>query len=513
MNDRRSLVFSTLIVLILLTISTKLFSDNSKSTDKNAILILDLSRSMWGKIDETSKVVIARRAIRQMLDEWDKNTKLGVMVYGSRHRNSCKDIQTLSEVRRVDRRRIMKMLARIRPVGRTPLTASVKLAASKLKSKNAAATIILVSDGIDNCGLNSCKVAKMLKQENKRLRVHVVGLGVKGIKGLSKLKCIASNTGGKYYSANSASKLRTILKSVNKIVSKQNYRRSAPKVEDHGSEVSVRNARLIEQKSNDKKPKSNYMYEKTYSFSVVPQQSAEKTEKIWGPILNRVSKQSGIKLVLKTSKTIPEFEKELKIGWYDFSYMNPFHYTVFHDTSNYHAIIKPKDKKIKGIIVVRKNSSIKSVKDLQGGHLAFPSPSALGATILTRAYLEKQGINIRPNYVSSHDLVYRSVSSKKYRAGGGAVRTIDKLDKDVSDTLRVLWTTKGYTPHAIAVHKRVPKEIVDLVQKSFADLHKSEMGRKLLRAVKLQGFVNAKNSDWDDVRALKIDPLKVTESY
>ncbi len=764
--------FSILLVLILFFLSTNTFSEDSRLKDQNVMLILDLSRSMWGRIDKTPKVDIARSVIKKMLDQWDKETKLGVMVYGHRHNSSCSDIQTLSNLGRVNSRKIMKMLERLRPKGRTPLTASVRMAADILKSKEAAATIILVSDGIESCDMDPCKEATVLKQENSRLRVHVVGFDVEGLKDISKLKCVATNTGGQYYSTNNANELDDILKSVNHIIAKQNIDKSkavkverkliagsvepkskavrgTPKKAINSSQGNSNNKVAINKKIANKLPKytklyankmkcrslsirlvtssdiptpladcavvvvpsggelqlndnftrniivvekgaklsvgtksvggivinyggqavvagnidyiltksgvttlkdilvqnvqatggktyiesggvhkldgrgyieltgnaridgvnyralirnpeddskyieihitkkvelfegspgikyriksggdlsinssvsssmvvvhkdgkltlnkgyvtkvhnrggkilvkggvfkekgqikektaKKYMYDKSYSFAIVPQQSAKKTNLIWGPILKHITRQTGIKLELKTSKTIPEFEKELEVGWHDFSYMNPFHYTVFHDIANYNAIAKAKDKKIKGIIVVRKDSPVKSLKDLSGSELAFPSPSAFAATILTRAYLKQQKIFIRPAYVLSHDLVYRAIASKKYAAGGGVIRTMKNADKNVSNMLRVLWTTKDFTPHAIAVHERVPKEVVERVKKSLEELHTTEEGVKLLHAIKLKGFVNAKNSDWDDVRSLKINRLTITEPY
>ncbi len=244
--------------------------------------------------------------------------------------------------------------------------------------------------------------------------------------------------------------------------------------------------------------------ETVYSFSVVPQQSAEQTKKTWEPLFQHISKKSGVKLRMKTDKNIPQFEKHLKQEHYDFSYMNPYHYTVFHDSANYNAVVKAKDKKIKGIVVVLRDGPIKKLKDLNGKKLAFPSETAFAASILPRAFMKQEEIFIMPEYVSSHDSVYRSIEKKSFVAGGGVKRTFKKIDKAISSKLRILWTTKAYTPHAIAVHKRVPADVVARVKLALETLHTTPDGRQLLRSIKLKGFVSADNADWDDVRALKI---------
>lgn len=244
-----------------------------------------------------------------------------------------------------------------------------------------------------------------------------------------------------------------------------------------------------------------------FSFSVVPQQSASKTAAIWRPILAYLSRRTGHRFKLKTAKNIPTFESRLERGDADFSYMNPYHYTVFHEKSGYNALARAKDKRIKGIIVVHKDSPIKSLDDLNGQELAFPSPAAFAASILPRGYLKQQNIEITPKYVSSHDSVYLNVSGGRFVAGGGIIRTLNNTGAKSRAQLRILWTTAGYTPHAIAAHSRVGRKVVEAVQAALISLHETPEGRGMLKKLKLKGFMKAIDSDWDDVRALKLKQL------
>ncbi len=247
--------------------------------------------------------------------------------------------------------------------------------------------------------------------------------------------------------------------------------------------------------------------EQKLTFGIVPQQSAKKLAKLWTPILERLSQETGYKIEFRTAKDIPTFEKRLAKGEYDLSYMNPYHYTVFHDRSGYEAIAKAKDKKIKGIIVVHKDNKVSSLKELDGKKLAFPSPAAFAASILTRSELKSAGATIVPVYVSTHDSVYRNVASKRMVAGGGVMRTFKSVAPDVRDELKILWTTKGYTPHAIAVSPKVSEDVSGKVAKALLDLMKDDAGRAMLQALKIKGFETAENADWDDVRALGVSEL------
>jgi len=249
--------------------------------------------------------------------------------------------------------------------------------------------------------------------------------------------------------------------------------------------------------------------EKTYSFGVVPQQSAKKLARLWSPVLKHITQQTGVKLQFKTAKNIPEFEKRLAAGEYDFSYMNPYHFTVFHRNPGYTAIAVRKDQPIKGIIVVKKGGDIQDIAALAEKKIAFPSPAAFAASVLPRAMLNQEGIAFKHKYVSSHDSVYLNVAKGLFSAGGGVMRTLNNTPPKVREQLQVLWSSQGYTPHAIAAHPKIDRETRLKIQASLVALNNDETGKKLLKKLKIKkGLVAASDDDWDDVRTLGIELLE-----
>ncbi|MBW8185244.1 phosphate/phosphite/phosphonate ABC transporter substrate-binding protein [Shewanella nanhaiensis] len=238
------------------------------------------------------------------------------------------------------------------------------------------------------------------------------------------------------------------------------------------------------------------------TFGVVPQQAASTLARLWSPVLEVMSQNANFQLRFATARDIPTFEKRLAQGEYDIAYMNPYHYTVFHDSVGYQALVKQKGKQIKGIIVVRKDSPIQTLDELKNHQLAYPAPAAFAASVLPRANLKLKNIEAKVKYVGSHDSVYLAVAQGIVAAGGGVKRTFKTMDKQVTEQLRVLWVTPGYTPHAIAVHPRVPKSLIEEVQLKMLELTSSVEGREALERLGFSRFEQASNSDWDDVRAL-----------
>jgi len=244
-----------------------------------------------------------------------------------------------------------------------------------------------------------------------------------------------------------------------------------------------------------------------YTFGIVPQQTASKLLQSWTPLLRKMEEITGLEFEFRTESSIPEFEEQLRNGAYDFAYMNPYHYTVFAKHPGYSAFAKASDKKITGLIVVHKDSSIKTVHDLEGKTIAFPSPAAFAATILNRSNLKNSGIKFDTAYVNSHDSVYASVARGIYPAGGAVLRTLNNTASSYRDQLRVLWTSKGYTPHAFASHPRISANVRKSVITALLQINKKP-DEPVYKILGIKSIEQARDSDWNDVRKLNINILE-----
>ena len=217
-----------------------------------------------------------------------------------------------------------------------------------------------------------------------------------------------------------------------------------------------------------------------YSFYVVPQLAVSETYLAWTPVLDQIGKQLNICFDLKVSPGIQLFERDLLAGKPDFAFMNPYHLLPARTDQGYIPIIADGQNKLSGILVVRKDSGIGSLKDLNGKKLAFPAPNSMAASLLIRIALDQNNIQITPEYVKTHGNVYRSVALGDYIAGGGVNNTYKRESPGLQNELRVLFETPKIMPHPIAVHPRVPAQIRQAVARTFVELGKdSNMVSKL----------------------------------
>lgn len=238
-------------------------------------------------------------------------------------------------------------------------------------------------------------------------------------------------------------------------------------------------------------------------FGVVPQQSAVKLARQWGPLLKAWSDVTGIDMRFATARDIPTFEERLAAGEYDIAYMNPYHFTLVNQTPGFTALARAKDKRITGIMVAKKGWQ-GDVEDLNNASLAFPAPRAFAASILTQSELRQKGLSITPNYVGAHDSVYMAVAKGIYPAGGGVMRTFNSLDESIKKQLTIIYRTNSYTPHAIAFSDNLDEVTALKLKQSLKPLNQNAEAQAMFEQLSIKGLEPAKDSDWDDVVALDI---------
>ena len=243
------------------------------------------------------------------------------------------------------------------------------------------------------------------------------------------------------------------------------------------------------------------------SVGITPLKPAAKLAEEWTPLLDEVAKRAGLALRFRTATSIPAYGERLEKGDYDIAYMNPYHYQVYSASPGYRAFVRERGQSLEGILLVRKDSRIKALADINGARVSFPTPLAFAASMLTQAELLKQGIQVDAKYVQLHDSVLKSVAAGNFEAGGTILKVLQTADPQLAGELRVLHKTAVYNSHPFGAHPRVSADIVEKLRQAFNSLHNDEVGRKLLAGVTFKGFESATDRDYDDVRHLDLKKL------
>lgn len=175
-------------------------------------IILDASGSMRGRIDGRTKIKIAEETLINLAEKLAGRTDLAlaVRVYGHQfHRKAknCRDSKLEIPFGPVDPARIKALLKRIKPKGYTPLAYSIGQTRNDFDLKaDRARTVVLITDGLETCDGDPCRVARRLAADGIGVTIHVIGFGLKQGEA-AKLKCLTEPSGGLLLEAGNAGEL------------------------------------------------------------------------------------------------------------------------------------------------------------------------------------------------------------------------------------------------------------------------------------------------------------------
>lgn len=242
-----------------------------------------------------------------------------------------------------------------------------------------------------------------------------------------------------------------------------------------------------------------------YSFSVAPQFERRMLFSIWQPVVDALEKQTGLRFQLVTSLSVNSYEDEVLKSQYDFIYINPYMMPTAARHAGYLPLVRD-EKPLRGILVVRADSPLRQVAELNGKTLAVPSISALGASLLLRAELERShNVRLQPVVAKTHGSVFLHVINGLADAGGSVQKALSEQEPRIRDNLRVLHETRGVPSHPVAAHKRVPPAVREQVRQAFIELSATPAGRELLAKIPMQNAVVTSDADYAVLATLKLE--------
>lgn len=219
----------------------------------------------------------------------------------------------------------------------------------------------------------------------------------------------------------------------------------------------------------------------TYSFGVLSQRSAVLSAQYWNPILDYVKQRTGIDLQLKLARTAPESNEATERGDYDFVYSN----TIFLPKmagANYQVILRPREEAITGQVVTLADSPIRSLKDLDGREVGFPSQAAFVGYAVPLDGLLRQGIKVTPVFGGNQEGIMGQLKAGRVVAAGVNNQVMKAFANRENLQYRVLWESQPYHNLPIAVHPRVPKAIAESVRKTIDGMENDPTGKAVLEA-------------------------------
>jgi Ca-activated chloride channel family protein len=173
-----------LAILFIPFVSFSQTNDKEKPKPTTRILfVFDASQSMFGRWQSDMKITIAQKLLSNLLDSLKdvQNLELALRVFGHQKQfppQDCDDSKLEIPFAKDNTDKIKNKLKSIVPKGTTPIASSLELCANDFTTcDNCRNIIVLITDGIEECGGDPCAVSKSLQKKGIVLKPFIIGIG------------------------------------------------------------------------------------------------------------------------------------------------------------------------------------------------------------------------------------------------------------------------------------------------------------------------------------------------
>ena len=175
-----------IVILIFPMVSLSQQRPNEKEKPKpvtRILFVFDASQSMYGRWQSDTKFNIASRLFSNILDslKYVTNLELALRVYGHQKQyppQDCNDTRLEVPFGKNNIPQIKHVLKMIVPKGTTPIAFSLQQAETDFTPcDNCRNIVILITDGLEECGGDPCLVSHDLQKKGIFLKPFIIGIG------------------------------------------------------------------------------------------------------------------------------------------------------------------------------------------------------------------------------------------------------------------------------------------------------------------------------------------------
>ena len=184
LNLNKHIFLALLIIYIGLLHPYKTFAQKDKPITR-VLFIFDASQSMYAQWDGNSRMEIAKGLLSNMLDSLDnkENLQVGLRCYGHQKPSppqDCRDTRLEVPFGKNTVPAIKNRLETLRPKGTTPIAKALESGALDFPTvtSNSRNIVILITDGIEECGGDPCAVSRLYQEKKIILKPFVIGIGL-----------------------------------------------------------------------------------------------------------------------------------------------------------------------------------------------------------------------------------------------------------------------------------------------------------------------------------------------
>lgn len=261
-------------------------------------------------------------------------------------------------------------------------------------------------------------------------------------------------------------------------------------------------------------PRADESPPRTLLIGLIPEQNVFRQLERYGPLAEHLSRKVGASIHLDILPRYGNIANNFVSRELDGAFFGSFTYALAHRALGVTVIARPVDlddhSTYHGLIFVRQDSGIRTIKDMRGKRFVFVDKATTAGYLLPLDYFIRNGVKdytklLKEAYFSgTHEDAIYDVLNRRADIGAAKNTVFDRLarlDPRLRNELIVLEVSPDVPENGLALRASVPAPLRDAIQHALLTMHEDPEGREILRRFGAQRFIETSDEDYAPVYA------------
>ena len=258
------------------------------------------------------------------------------------------------------------------------------------------------------------------------------------------------------------------------------------------------------------------------TFAIIPTEETVAELQLYQPVTDRMEKLTGKKIEFFMPTSYASVVEGLLSKFVDVAVLGPYSYVIANSKDSDIEVFATYAKKpghlqeegpgYKGVLVSKKGSGLKTIKDLKGTLIGLTDPGSTSGNLVPRVVFSQViGMDIddyfkRAVYTGSHELSTVAVHKGKVDAAFVASHRFDNVVNKGEvklDDFNVIWSSPPIPQDPFVYRSPLCDDIKKNIRETFLGLKDDPSAQAFLNNVKSNTFVPMSSADYDVIRDLK----------
>jgi len=245
-------------------------------------------------------------------------------------------------------------------------------------------------------------------------------------------------------------------------------------------------------------------------IGLIPEQNIFSQMERYEPLMIYLSRKTGTKMKLMILPRYGNIVDNFNSSGLDGAFFGSFTYMLAHAKIGVEVLARPmapdNTSTYHGLIFVRKDSQIRTVRDMKGKRFAFVDKATTAGYLLPLEYFHKHGITDYKGYLKetyftgTHEGAIDDVLNRKADIGAAKNTVFQRLAKAQPRILKevvVLERSPDVPENALALRKDIDPSVRGRVKDALLKMHLDPDGKKVLKQFGAQRFIETRNEEYD----------------